>query len=217
VVNRQYHYVDTSIDNLVDATGTTQSVGRELERLRKLRGLTREDVAAQLPQPVSPSTIRNIEHDDSYNVPLQLLRQIAFVLGAEVRVDILAPDPGGSRRVTERSGQLDAFARGDERCVMDNDYFIRRIRDRYPDCVLSNSQIGRRMWTFAKSRGAELIRERKQVRTPVEHFEPRAQRFPTTTAEFAVPFSEIQALEKFADRLGRAFRDQRGQTLVPLV
>ena len=63
-------------------------IGRDLERLRKLRGLRREDVAAQLPVPVSPSTIRNIEHDAHYNVSLDLLRQIATVLGAELRVSL---------------------------------------------------------------------------------------------------------------------------------
>ena len=57
-------------------------IGRELERIRKLRGLRREDVAARLPRPVSPSTIRNIEHDEEYNVSLELLRQVAAVLGA---------------------------------------------------------------------------------------------------------------------------------------
>jgi transcriptional regulator with XRE-family HTH domain len=198
------------------AIGTTESIGRELERLRKLRGLTREDVAAQLPQPVSPSTIRNIEHDESYNVPLQLLRQIAQVLGAEVHVDIQPVEPVAARELAPSEELAGVGRREQDRCVIDNDYFIRRIRERYPDCLLSNSQIGRRMWTFAKSRGAELIRERKQVRTAVTRFEPKAQRFPTTTAEFSVPSSEVEALEKFADRLGRAFRDQRGQTLVPL-
>jgi transcriptional regulator with XRE-family HTH domain len=67
-------------------------IGQDLERLRKLRGLRREDVAAQLSVPVSPSTIRNIEHDASYNVSLDLLRQIATVLGAELRVSVVAPD-----------------------------------------------------------------------------------------------------------------------------
>ncbi|HEX6575469.1 MAG TPA: helix-turn-helix domain-containing protein, partial [Gemmatimonadaceae bacterium] len=66
----------------------TDWIGRDLERLRKLRGLRREDVAAQLPVPVSPSTIRNIEHDEGYNVSLDLLRQIATVLGAEVRITL---------------------------------------------------------------------------------------------------------------------------------
>ena len=63
-------------------------IGRDLEKLRKLRGLRREDVAAQLPVPVSPSTIRNIEHDEHYNVSLELLRQIATVLGAKLHVTL---------------------------------------------------------------------------------------------------------------------------------
>ena len=64
----------------------TDWIGRELERLRKLRGLRREDVAAQLSEPVSPSTIRNIEHDETYNVSVELLRQIAAVLGARINI-----------------------------------------------------------------------------------------------------------------------------------
>src|SRR5256885_16024367 len=67
-------------------------IGRELERIRKLRGLRREDVAARLPRPVSPSTIRNIEHDEEYNVSLDLLRQIAAVLGAQIQVSLEAED-----------------------------------------------------------------------------------------------------------------------------
>ena len=67
-------------------------IGRELERIRKLRGLRREDVAARLPKPVSPSTIRNIEHDEEYNVSLELLRQIAEVLGAKIQVSLEAED-----------------------------------------------------------------------------------------------------------------------------
>src|SRR5258705_10762402 len=60
-------------------------IGRELERIRKLRGLRREDVAARMTKPVSASTIRNIEHDEDYNVSLDLLRQIAAVLGAKIQ------------------------------------------------------------------------------------------------------------------------------------
>lgn len=75
----QLHYRNTYL---------TDWIGSELEQLRKLRGLRREDVAAQLTVPVSPSTIRNIEHDETYNVSLDLLRQIAAVLGAEVRVTL---------------------------------------------------------------------------------------------------------------------------------
>src|SRR2546430_13409711 len=67
-------------------------IGRELERIRKLRGLRREDVAARLPRPVSPSTIRNIEHDEEYNVSLDLLRQIAAVLGAKIQGSLEAED-----------------------------------------------------------------------------------------------------------------------------
>src|SRR2546430_16432301 len=67
-------------------------IGRELERIRKLRGLRREDVAARLPRPVSASTIRNIEHDEEYNVSLDLLRQIAAVLGAKILVSLEADD-----------------------------------------------------------------------------------------------------------------------------
>src|SRR6478736_1542112 len=113
----------------------TEWIGRELERLRKLRGLRREDVAAQLTVPVSPSTIRNIEHDEHYNVSLE---------------------------VRDEEAPVEAAAPG--RRVVDNEYFIRYIREKYPECPLTNSQIGRRMWSFAESRGAELVRERKQLK-----------------------------------------------------
>ena len=91
-------------------------IGRDLERLRKLRGLRREDVAAQLSVPVSPSTIRNIEHDENYNVSLDLLRQIAAVLGAELRVTVEAVN-------TRAPDDLPMGRR-----VVDNEYFIRFIR-----------------------------------------------------------------------------------------
>jgi len=179
-------------------------IGRDLEQLRKLRGLRREDVAAQLTVPVSPSTIRNIEHDETYNVSLDLLRQIAAVLGAEVRVTLdlkddttIAEMPLGKR-------------------VVDNEYFIRYIRARFPDCPLTNSQIGRRMWSFAESHGAQLMRERKQLKRNID---PTAgttlHRFPTTAAEYEVWEKDFVALERFAERLGRAFSDGKGGVLVP--
>ncbi|MDO8500236.1 MAG: helix-turn-helix domain-containing protein [Gemmatimonadaceae bacterium] len=179
-------------------------IGRDLERLRKLRGLRREDVAAQLTVPVSPSTIRNIEHDEHYNVSLDLLRQIAAVLGAELRVSLSSVEPVAD----------DSVPVG--RRIVDNEYFIRYIRSRYPDCPLTNSQIGRRMWSFAESHGAELVRERKQIRKVVD---PSAgttlHRSPTTAAEYEVWEKDFAALEKFADRLGRAFSDGKGGVLVP--
>jgi len=179
-------------------------IGRDLEKLRKLRGLRREDVAAQLPVPVSPSTIRNIEHDDHYNVSLDLLRQIAAVLGAEVRIALeIIPD--------KEIGEVPLGKR-----VVDNEYFIRYIRSRYPDCPLTNSQIGRRMWSFAETHGAELVRERKQIKKVVDHTAGTTlHRSPTTAAEYAVWEKDFAALEQFANRLGRAFSDGKGGVLVP--
>jgi transcriptional regulator with XRE-family HTH domain len=179
-------------------------IGRDLERLRKLRGLRREDVAAQLTVPVSPSTIRNIEHDEHYNVSLDLLRQIATVLGAELRVSL---DTGVDQSLI---GEVPAGKR-----VVDNEYFIRYIRSRYPDCPLTNSQIGRRMWSFAESHGAELVKGRKQLKKSVASQEGSLHRSPTTAAEYQVFEKDFAALERFADRLGRAFSDGKGGVLVP--
>lgn len=182
-------------------------IGRDLERLRKLRGLRREDVAAQLPVPVSPSTIRNIEHDDHYNVSLDTLRQIATVLGAELRVSVEAGDEDAPDSAHNGAGR---------KRIVDNEYFIRYIRSRYPDCPLTNSQIGRRMLSFAESHGAELVRERKQLRkigNPADG--TTLHRSPTTAAEYQVYEKDFAALERFADRLGRAFPDGKGGVLVP--
>jgi transcriptional regulator with XRE-family HTH domain len=182
----------------------TEWIGRDLEHLRKMRGLRREDVAAQLPVPVSPSTIRNIEHDVHYNVSLDLLRQIAEVLGADVRIN-LEPRP-----------EMDTGEIPLGRRVVDNDYFIRYIRARFPDCPLTNSQIGRRMWSFAESHGAELVRERKQIRRQVDPSSGTTLHpSPTTAAEYQVWEKDFVALERFADRLGRAFSDGKGGVLVP--
>ncbi len=179
-------------------------IGRDLEQLRKLRGLRREDVAAQLPVPVSPSTIRNIEHDDHYNVSLDLLRQIATVLGSELRVSLVAPEVQNS--------ELDSTGRR----VVDNEYFIRYIRARYPECPLTNSQIGRRMWSFAESHGAQLVRERKQIRKVMNPAEGTTlHRSPTTAAEYEVFEKDFAMLERFAERLGKAFSDGKGGVLVP--
>jgi Helix-turn-helix. len=192
--------------NAIDGIRVSDWIGRDLERLRKLRGLRREDVAAQLTVPVSASTIRNIEHDEHYNVSLDLLRQIAAVLGAELRVTL-------DVREDENLGQ--AVEPG--RRMVDNEYFIRYIRERYPDCPLTNSQIGRRMWSFAESRGAELVRGRKQLKR-VELTEPQGgHRSPTTAAEYQVWEKDFVALQRFADRLGRAFSDGKGGFLVPAV
>jgi transcriptional regulator with XRE-family HTH domain len=198
-------------------------IGRDLERLRKLRGLRRVDVAAQLS--LSPSTIRNIEHDETYNVSLDLLRSVAEVLGATIRVSLETPDThdegheqsGGARSEPPAPNDTPdgVTIAPDGRKVVTNDQFIRLIRERYPDCPLTNSQIGRRMWSFAKSRGAELVKGRKQLpRTPATL--TAAYRVPTTAAQYAVKERDIVALERFADRLGRAFKDSRGRVLVPI-
>ena len=211
--------------NPIDAIRVSDWIGRDLERLRKLKGLRREDVAAQLTVPVSASTIRNIEHDDHYNVSLDLLRQIAAVLGADLRVTLeVREDEGeGARDGAATVGSADAAGSLESsgeavvpgRRTVDNEYFIRYIRERYPECPLTNSQIGRRMWSFAESRGAELVRERKQLKR-VEAVETQAgHRSPTTAAEYQVWERDFVALQRFADRLGRAFSDGKGGFLVP--
>jgi transcriptional regulator with XRE-family HTH domain len=181
-------------------------IGRDLERLRKLRGLRREDVAAQLTEPVSPSTIRNIEHDETYNVSLALVRQIAAVLGAKVTLSLENTDAP-----LLASAELETSTR-----VIDNTYFIAYIRTRYPDCPLSNSQIGRRMWDFAKPRGAELTNGRKQVKKLPATTSGVNYRLPSHAAEYRVKERDLDLLHSFADRLGRAFRDEKGRVLVPV-
>jgi transcriptional regulator with XRE-family HTH domain len=194
-------------------------IGRELERIRKLRGLRREDVAARLTRPVSPSTIRNIEHDEEYNVSLELLRQIAGVLGASINVSLEAEDlkrwhtPPGQRKAFDLSA---APEEGQERLI-DNEYFIRYIRARYPGCPLTNSQIGRRMWDFAKPRGAALVKGRMQVKKLPATESVVTYRLPTTAAQYRVRERDMEVLHGFADRLGRAYRDEKGRVLVPLI
>jgi transcriptional regulator with XRE-family HTH domain len=186
-------------------------IGRDLERLRKLRGLRREDVAAQLS--LSPSTIRNIEHDERYNVSLDLLRQVAEVLGATVRISIEVPEQ--SELEDTMVSEPVVTERLDSRRVVTNERFIRLVRERYPECPLTNSQIGRRMWQFAHSRGAVLVKERKQLRpSPVPS--TATYRVPTTSAEYALREGDIAVLDGFADRLGRAFKDGKGRVLVPI-
>ncbi len=199
-------------------------IGRELERIRKLRGLRREDVAARLARPVSASTIRNIEHDEDYNVSLDLLRQIASVLGAKIVVSLEADDlkrwhtPPGQRPALNLA---DAPVAGQEADghgrLIDNEYFIRYIRARYPECPLTNSQIGRRMWDFAKPRGAELVKGRMQVKKLPANESIATYRLPTTAAQYRVRERDIEVLHGFADRLGRAYRDEKGRVLVPLI
>ncbi|HMH25818.1 MAG TPA: helix-turn-helix transcriptional regulator [Gemmatimonadaceae bacterium] len=195
-------------------------IGRELERIRKLRGLRREDVAARMAKPVSASTIRNIEHDEDYNVSLDLLQQIAAVLGAKIQVSLEAED---LKRWQTPPGQRPAIQLGDappvdgQERLIDNEYFIRYIRARYPDCPLTNSQIGRRMWDFAKPRGAELVKGRMQVKKMPTDESIATYRLPTTAAQYRVRERDMEVLHGFADRLGRAYRDEKGRVLVPLI
>lgn len=186
-------------------------IGRDLERLRKLRGLRREDVAAQLS--LSPSTIRNIEHDERYNVSLDLLRQVAEVLGATVRISIEIPEQADLQDTSVSEPVVTEPQ--DSRRIVTNERFIRLVRERYPECPLTNSQIGRRMWQFAHSRGAVLIKERKQLR-PSPALPTATYRVPTTSAEYALREGDIAVLDGFADRLGRAFKDGKGRVLVPI-
>ena len=195
--------------NAIDRIRVSDWIGHDLERLRKLRGLRREDVAAQLTVPVSASTIRNIEHDEHYNVSLDLLRQIAAVLGADLRVSIDVREDSSD----EIEGSAIAVAPG--RRLVDNEYFIRYIREHYPECPLTNSQIGRRMWSFAESRGAELVRGRKQLKRVEAAGTLAGHRSPTTAAEYQVWEKDFVALQRFADRVGRAFSDGKGGFLVP--
>jgi transcriptional regulator with XRE-family HTH domain len=168
---------------------------------------------------VSASTIRNIEHDEEYNVSLDLLRQIAAVLGAKIQVSLEAEDlkrwqtPPGQRPAIDVA---DAPAEGHEKLI-DNEYFIRYIRARYPDCPLTNSQIGRRMWDFAKPRGAELVKGRMQVKKLPSNESIATYRLPTTAAQYRVRERDMEVLHGFADRLGRAYRDEKGRVLVPLI
>jgi len=168
---------------------------------------------------VSPSTIRNIEHDEDYNVSLDLLRQVAAVLGAKIQVSLEAEDlkrwqtPAGQRPAIDLSEPPAEV--GHERLI-DNEYFIRYIRARYPECPLTNSQIGRRMWDFAKPRGAELVKGRMQVKKPATE-SIATYRLPTTAAQYRVRERDIEVLHGFADRLGRAYRDEKGRVLVPLI
>jgi transcriptional regulator with XRE-family HTH domain len=180
-------------------------IGRELERLRKLRGLRREDVAAQLSEPVSPSTIRNIEHDETYNVSVELLRQMAAVLGARINISCESLDA----QVAELEGNTATR-------VIDNEYFISYIRTKYPECPLTNSQIGRRMWDFAKPRGAEMMNGRKQMKKLPATTTGANYRLPSHAAEYRVRERDLDLLHSFADRLGRAFRDEKGRVLVPV-
>jgi len=195
-------------------------IGRELKRIRKLRGLRREDVAARMARPVSASTIRNIEHDEDYNVSLDLLQQIAAVLGAKIQVSLEAED---LKRWQTPPGQRPAIQLGDappaeaQERLIDNEYFIRYIRARYPDCPLTNSQIGRRMWDFAKPRGAELVKGRMQVKKMPTNESIATYRLPTTAAQYRVRERDMEVLHGFADRLGRAYRDEKGRVLVPLI
>jgi transcriptional regulator with XRE-family HTH domain len=192
--------------NAIDGIRVSDWIGHDLERLRKLKGLRREDVAAQLTVPVSASTIRNIEHDEHYNVSLDLLRQIATVLGAELQLTLDVHEDETAAEVAEPG-----------RRVVDNEYFIRYIRERYPECPLTNSQIGRRMWSFAESRGAELVRGRKQLKRMEVTDAIPGHKSPTTAAEYQVWEKDFVALQRFADRLGRAFSDGKGGFLVPAV
>ena len=196
-------------------------IGRDLERLRKLRGLRREDVAAQLS--VSPSTIRNIEHDERYNISLDLLRQIAEVLGATVTIAVSVTEPDAAGDETRSAERLSEGV-DDGRRVVTNDYFIHRIRSQYPACPLTNSQIGRRMWQFAQSRGAERVKGRKQLKragvaagVSDETVGPgRGYREPTIAVEYTVRERDVVFLERFAERLGRAYKDPKGRMLVPV-
>lgn len=159
-------------------------------------------------EPVCASTIRNIEHDERYNVSLDQLRQIAEVLGASLDVRVAASD------LTESAVCENEAPEG--RRVTDNEYFIRLIRGRYPECPLTNSQIGRRMWSFAKPRGAEMVKGRKQIRKNQTGEAHPTVGMPTTVARYSIKESDFVLLEKFADRLGRAFKDSKGRVLVPL-
>jgi transcriptional regulator with XRE-family HTH domain len=183
-------------------------IGRDLERLRKRRGLRREDVAAQLS--LSPSTIRNIEHDERYNISLDVLRQIAEVLGATVHVTIQEHGDGVGSDAAAEGNQM-----AEGRRVVTNDYFITLIRERYPDCPLTNSQIGRRMWQFAMSRGAEMVQGRRQVKRSAG-VTVSGRPMPTVVASYSVRERDMAALEQFADRLGLAFKDGKGRVLVPI-
>ncbi len=148
------------------------------------------------------------------------MRQIAAVLGANIQVRCESPadllrwqTPPGQRPALEIPG----FEEEGQERLIDNEYFIRYIRARHPECPLTNSQIGRRMWDFARPRGAELVKGRMQVKRLPATESTVTHRLPTTAAQYRVRERDVDLLHGFADRLGRAYRDEKGRVLVPLV
>jgi hypothetical protein len=73
------------------------------------------------------------------------------------------------------------------------------------------------MWDFAKPRGAELVKGRMQVKKLPASESIATYRLPTTAAQYRVRERDMEVLHGFADRLGRAYRDEKGRVLVPLV
>jgi hypothetical protein len=72
------------------------------------------------------------------------------------------------------------------------------------------------MWDFAKPRGAELTNGRKQVKKLPATTSGVTYRLPSHAAEYRVKERDLDLLHSFADRLGRAFRDEKGRVLVPV-
>src|SRR5205814_8174945 len=137
----------------------------------------------------------------------------AAVLGAKIQVSLEAEDLKRCQTPPRQRPAInlaDAPAEGHERLI-DNEYFIRYIRARYPDCPLTHSQIGRRMWDFAKPRGAELVKGRMQVKKLPLTESIATYRLPPTAAQYRVRERDMEVLHGVAGRLGGACGEEKGR------
>jgi transcriptional regulator with XRE-family HTH domain len=105
-------------------------VGKLITARRLLLGFSREHLADLVG--VTSQTILNIERDRDYNVGTRVLLRLEEALDVEFEITI-----------KEKREMNDRISMG-------NEEFILYIRKNFPDCNLTNAQLGKSIWIWLR-------------------------------------------------------------------
>jgi transcriptional regulator with XRE-family HTH domain len=108
-------------------------IGPELERRRLALGLSRAELARRVG--VSAQTVLNVERQPTYNLSVRLLKSLSATL--QLQFEIIIKEKTMTSDIT-----------------MGNDEFILYIRKNFPECTVTNDQLGKRVWMWLRDQAA---------------------------------------------------------------
>lgn len=161
-------------------------LGPEIEKQRLALGLSRAELAKR--SGVSAQTILNVERDPTYNLNVRLLDSLADALNVQFEIII--------KEQTMTTG-----------ITMGNDEFILYVRKNYPECSITNDQLGKRIWTWIRDQDPSATKAGTGDAVPclwgdsAQNLGERS--LPTTATQFSFDRGILPALYDLLDNLGR--------------